>query len=213
MPDMFFPVLTQEIKLILESADKLNDDRKQLLDEAAGLLAGLYRSEQKIVLNFICTHNSRRSQLSESWAYAAAGYFELHKIQAVSGGTEATAFNARAVLALQKNGFQITKTTESSNPVYVVQAGPAMSVQKQYSKKYDSSMGTGEKFVAIMTCDHADQNCPFIPEALARISMNFVDPGKSDGTAQEAAIYLERSREIAANIFYMFAGLKKLVGV
>jgi arsenate reductase len=211
--DMFYPVLAQEVKEILQTVDQIEDERKKALNEAAHLLSGLYGVEQKLVLNFICTHNSRRSQLSESWAYVASNYFQLNKIHAVSGGTEATAFNERAVLALQKCGFLITKATESSNPFYLVQAGPDIPVQKQYSKRYDDALGHGEKFVAIMTCDHADHNCPYIPEALARISMNFVDPGKSDGTPGEAEVYLQRSREIAANLFYLFNQVKKLAGV
>lgn len=211
--DMFYPVLAQQVKEILQTVDQIEDERKKALNDAAHLLSGLYKVEQKLVVNFICTHNSRRSQLSESWAYAAANYFQLDKIHAVSGGTEATAFNERAVLALQKCGFRITKASESPNPIYLVHAGPEISVQKQYSKRYDDALGHGEKFVAIMTCDHADQNCPYIPEALARISMNFVDPGKSDGTPDEAAVYFQRSREIAANLFYLFAQVKKLSGV
>ena len=55
-----------------------------------------------------------------------------------------------------------------------------------------------------MTCDHADENCPFIQGTEQRISVNYIDPKEFDGTEQEAAKYDERSSQIASEMFYIF---------
>ena len=43
-----------------------------------------------VKLTFICTHNSRRSHLSQVWAMTAAAHYGLAKVESYSGGTEAT---------------------------------------------------------------------------------------------------------------------------
>ena len=53
-------------------------------------------------LTFVCTHNSRRSLLCQTFGSAAAAYFGIHGVETFSGGTEATAFNSRAVAALRR---------------------------------------------------------------------------------------------------------------
>ena len=46
-----------------------------------------------IQLMFVCTHNSRRSHISQQRAQASAAYLNVDNVQTFSGGTEATAFN------------------------------------------------------------------------------------------------------------------------
>ena len=59
----------------------------------------------------------------------------------------------------------------------------------------------------MISCSHADENCPFIPGAEKRISLPYEDPKASDNTADEAKIYDERSIQIATEMKYVFGGL------
>jgi hypothetical protein len=82
-------------------------ERRQALDRLAGFIAERAASARSSRLTFICTHNSRRSQMSQIWAEAAAARFGVSGVETYSGGTEATAFNPRAVAAMGRAGFRI----------------------------------------------------------------------------------------------------------
>jgi arsenate reductase (thioredoxin) len=56
-----------------------------------------------------------------------------------------------------------------------------------------------------MTCDEADQDCPFVKGAALRISLPYEDPKVADGTPEEAARYDARSRQIATEMLYLFS--------
>jgi arsenate reductase len=60
-----------------------------------------------------------------------------------------------------------------------------------------------------MTCDHADENCPFIPGAEKRFPLRFEDPKAFDDSPQEKKMYSERSHQIAAELFYLFEKVAK----
>ncbi len=155
-------------------------------------------------LNFICTHNSRRSQFSQIWAQLAA---DMHGIEAdcFSGGVEVTAFNERAVESMKRAGFKVTKNGEE-NPKYYLFYSDDASPIVTYSKLYDE-MGS-DPYAAVMTCSHADENCPFIPAAEIRIPVRYEDPKAFDDSPQEAEKYDERSLQIASEMFYVFSKIK-----
>ena len=62
----------------------------------------------------------------------------------------------------------------------------------------------GEAFAALMVCADADEACPFVPGADARFAIPFEDPKAFDGTDLEAAMYDERCRQIATELFFVF---------
>jgi len=47
--------------------------------------------------------------MGQLWISVAAAYYGLPKVDTFSGGTAITAFNPRAVKALQDLGFEITR--------------------------------------------------------------------------------------------------------
>jgi arsenate reductase len=176
----------------------------------AELLALSQYVQQKVVagqlvsLTFICTHNSRRSHLSQLWAQAAAYYFGVPGVQTYSGGTEATAFHPNAVRAVEAAGFRVEKTGAEANPVYLVYYAEGQPPVRAFSKRYDEGGNPAAGFAAVMTCIHADENCPFIPGAV-RISLPYEDPKAFDGTPGEAAAYAGRCRQIARELLYAFS--------
>src|SRR5688572_28242977 len=114
------PELIETVERLAIDFDKIPEDRKKLLLELAHFIDEKNRDPQPVSLNFICTHNSRRSHMAQLWAQASAFYYDVSGITSYSGGTEATAFNPRAVEAMRIVGFQIAKTSHGANPLYEV---------------------------------------------------------------------------------------------
>ncbi|MDV7401328.1 hypothetical protein RZS08_58465, partial [Arthrospira platensis SPKY1] len=72
-------------------------ERQAVLDDLADWIRETRSNGENAPLVFICTHNSRRSHLAQIWMATMARYFGLEHVATYSGGTEATAFNPRAV--------------------------------------------------------------------------------------------------------------------
>jgi arsenate reductase (thioredoxin) len=202
------PGLNHYVSNIQAEYDLISSDRKTLLAGMAEYIQKKADAGEAVHLVFICTHNSRRSHMSQLWAQAAAHHYGIAQVHTYSGGTEATAFNPRAVKAMQEAGFDISVKVPGENPVYTATYAPEISATEIFSKQYDHEVNPTGGFAALMTCSHADQNCPFIPGAEARIAIPFDDPKDFDGTAKEEEAYRERCRQIAREIFYTFSQVR-----
>lgn len=186
---------------------EISNDRKAILSSLIESILKKQESKENIRLNFICTHNSRRSQIAQIWAQTAAWYYGV-KVECFSGGTEVTAFNNSAVETMSRHGFRIISKGEE-NPVYFVFHSEDSDPVIAFSKAYDDGINPARNFIAVMTCADADENCPFIPGAETRIPVQYEDPKAFDGTPEEAQKYNERSFQIAAEMFYVFSKIKK----
>jgi arsenate reductase len=165
-------------------------------------------SKQEIRLNFICTHNSRRSHLSQVWAQTLAYYFNIKNVFCYSGGTEITALFPMAAKTLENTGFEIDTIAEGSNPIYALKYAADAHPILGFSKKFDSSFNPNSNFAAVLTCSSADQECPYIANAEVRIPMTFEDPKAFDNTPQQAEKYNERSLQIATELKSVFSKIK-----
>ncbi|PWG04988.1 low molecular weight phosphatase family protein [Polaribacter aquimarinus] len=191
-------------------SSKLSEERYILLQNIASKIRDEYVKNSVVNLNFICTHNSRRSQLGQVWSFFAADYFGLN-INSFSGGTEVTAFYRNTVKTLQKTGFSFKIADFShQNPKYVISFEGSQKSILGFSKRYDHP-DNKNPFIAITTCNNADTNCPFIPEASERFHLPFVDPKFSDGTEQQDEIYLKTNQQIASEIFIIFSEVERLI--
>jgi arsenate reductase (thioredoxin) len=188
--------------------DQIPADRKEQLQKMTRYVEDCAKANKPARFTFICTHNSRRSHLAQLWAATAAVYYKVPAVKTFSGGTEATAFNPRAVAALQRAGLKITKRSEDANPKYEVEIGQGIEPQLCFSKVYDQLPNPQNDFCAVMTCSTADKNCPIVKGASLRIAIPYDDPKEFDGTPQEASKYDERCRQIAREIFYLFSQVK-----
>jgi arsenate reductase len=200
MKNTFYSPLLKTIATLPISAITL--ERKALLEEMAEYLREKLSTGQEIRLNFICTHNSRRSQFSQIWAQTAAAYYGIEAL-CYSGGVEVTAFNPRGVSAIRRDGFKLVQK-EGNNPVYFVFYSEEEEPIVAFSKVYDDAINAPKDFAAVMTCDHADENCPFIPGAEKRFPLRYEDPKAFDDSSQEEQMYTERSHQIGAELFYLF---------
>lgn len=199
--------LLNPIQEFIEALDtaNLSEERKTVLQPLIDYINSKKKEEKPIQLNFICTHNSRRSHLAQIWAQTMAEYFGIKSIKCYSGGTEATAVYPMVVETLENTGFEISKEGDSKNPVYSIKYALEKTPIIAFSKKYDDEANPAADFAAIMTCSQADEGCPFVAGSEKRISIMYEDPKISDGTPQQKEVYLERSIQIATEMKFIFS--------
>lgn len=196
--------IARYIERALLHVGEVPKSRERLLDELAAIVGQKCRSGEVADLVFICTHNSRRSQMGQIWGAVAAAYFGIDGVRTYSGGTEVTAFNPRAVAALARAGFEIA-SPGAANPRYRVAFSEDEPAVECFSKTYDDAHNPADGFVAIMTCSDADEACPVVHGAAARLPIRYDDPKVADGTPGEAALYDARCRQIATEMLYAFS--------
>jgi len=181
------------------------------LNSFANYILGKVKENTEVNLIFICTHNSRRSIMSQIWAQTGAEYFGIPNIVCYSGGTESTAFNPRALKAVEKAGFKIEKKDNSENPIYLVYYSDDKEPLECFSKVYSDKFNPQKDFAAIMTCSDADANCPVVFGAEARFSIRYNDPKEYDGTELETKKYNERFDEIGKEMLFVFDMVSKKI--
>jgi arsenate reductase (thioredoxin) len=183
----------------------ISDTRKLVLQPLIDFIQAKVSNEEEIRINFICTHNSRRSHLSQIWTQTMASYFNIKNVFCYSGGTEATALFPMAAETLKNSGFEIKTLSEGNNPVYSIKYGENEHPVIGFSKKMDDDFNPKFGFAAIMTCDSANEACPIVLGAEKRIPITFEDPKAFDNTPQQAEKYYERSLQMATELFYTFS--------
>ncbi|MBT8280473.1 MAG: arsenate reductase ArsC [Muriicola sp.] len=108
----------------------------------------------------LCTGNSCRSQMAHGYLNKLLG----DQAKVYSAGIETHGLNPGAVAIMKEDGIDITSHT---------------------SNHVDEYEGVKWDFI-ITVCDHAKENCPFIPAPHAkRLHHNFFDPSKVKGSENE----------------------------
>lgn len=189
----------------ITSFQNINEERKATLQPLIDFIQHKIKSKEPININFICTHNSRRSHLSQIWAQVAAAHFQIPNVYCYSGGTEETTLFPKVAETLTNQGFSIFKIADTLNPIYAIKYSDNAVPVIGFSKKYNSPFNPISAFAAVMTCSQADGGCPFIAGAEKRIPITFEDPKISDNTAEQSKVYAERSLQIATEMFYVFS--------
>jgi arsenate reductase len=199
--------LSKTIKSIEEIA--VSNERKQVLNPLVDYIQNKVNANEEIRLNFICTHNSRRSHLSQIWAQTMAFQFGINNVFCYSGGTEVTVMFPKVGETLVNQGFQIQKLSEEQNSVYAVKFDVNQHPIICFSKTYFDDFNPKTNFGAIMTCNNADEGCPMVFGAEARFPIKYDDPKAFDGTDVMNEKYAERSLQIASEMHYVFSQIKK----
>lgn len=197
--------LQQYVEQIVDNFASIEATRQNRLKEVSDYISSKRENRKKLALTFICTHNSRRSHFSQIWAQLAAFYYEIQAIECYSGGTEATAFNIRAVEAIQRCGILVKADSAAENPVYSLQYAEGEAEIVAFSKKYNDPRNPQSDYAAIMTCSDADENCPIVFGADKRFPVTYTDPKEADDTPEETATYDLRCKQIATEMFYIFS--------
>ena len=188
--------------------DNIPEERKTQLQEIGSFLISSLDHHEKFSALFVCTHNSRRSHLADTWFKYGLVYYGIHSFSSYSGGTEATAFNENAISALRRAGFTIEYDESSENPIVSITPGN-FPVWKMQSKKYTHKINPQTDFVAIMVCSDADRSCPIVEGAEGRFSLPYNDPRYYDNTPAMEFQYDKTVVEIATEMLYLADYLKK----
>lgn len=188
--------------------ENISNDRKNILQPLIDYIQGKVNSKKPVNLNFICTHNSRRSHLSQVWAQTSALFYNIDNVHCYSGGTQETALFPKVAETLENQGLQILKIADNINPIYAIKFDENCLPIIGFSKKYDDAYNPNSNFAAILTCSQADDGCPFIAGAERRIPITYEDPKISDGTTNQTEVYQQRSIEIATEMMYVFSQIK-----
>ena len=186
---------------------EISDSRKLILKELVKYINTKRASKSEVNLNFICTHNSRRSQFCQIWAETASAYYNK-KVYCYSGGLEITEVNINAVNTIKKCGFDVIKSG-SKNPSYdLYYSDNRMKSISIYSKLYNDPVNKANSFAAVTTCSDAEENCPFILNAEKRFFLQYNDPKSFDNSPYKAEKYNECSLQIASELFYIFRNVE-----
>ena len=199
--DKFNPRLLSTIKTVI--SHEIAASRKPILNELIKYINSKVASESEVHLNFICTHNSRRSQFCQIWAETASAYYNK-KTYCYSGGLVVTEFNVNAVNTMKKCGFDVIKSG-SKNPTYsLYYSNSRVRPISVFSKLYNDPANKANSFAAITTCSDAEENCPFILNAEKRIFLQYDDPKLFDNLPNKMEKYFDCSLQIASELFYVF---------
>lgn len=204
------PILFEDIEKTIKQLrpDTISETRKEVLQPLADYIQSKVNNNLEIRINFICTHNSRRSHLSQIWAQTIASYFAIKNVFCYSGGTEATAVYPMVIKTLNQSGFKINALSNDKNPIYSIKYSNNEHPIIGFSKTLDDDFNPQSQFAAIMTCSQADGGCPFIAGAEQRIPITFEDPKAFDNTPQQEEKYNERSLQIATEMLFVFSQIK-----
>ena len=201
-----FQNLSKTIEII--SQISVSEERKVGIQPLVEYIQKKVNSNEVIRLNFICTHNSRRSHLSQIWAQTMAFHFGIKSVFCYSGGTEATAMFPKVGEILANQGFEIQQLSEDENPVYAIKYSENEAPIIAFSKTYFDDFNPKTNFGAIMTCNSADEGCPMVLGAEARFPIKYEDPKAFDGKTEMNEKYTERSLQIASEMYYVFNQIK-----
>lgn len=127
----------------------------------------------------LCTGNSCRSQI----AHGYLNHFTENNIKIFSAGIETHGINPGAAAIMKEDGIDISAHTSNNVTEYA-------------QIEFD--------FI-ITVCDHANENCPFIPSKNAvRLHHNFFDPSKVTGSDDDKYKAFLRAREEIKNYVRLF---------
>jgi hypothetical protein len=197
------PNLRAHADYLTTTFDQIDPAHREAGEKLARWIAANHVPGKPLHVTFICTGNSRRSILGASMGNLAAAYAGMPEVRFHSGGTTPSAFNPRAIAALEAVGFAIKPTGKQAprgeprteNPVYHVAWGDGFETL-EFSKHYGDASNPQNGFAALMVCSEADEGCPFVKGAALRVSMPYLDPKIYDDGAYEGAKYAERRDDI-----------------
>lgn len=187
------------------SPENITSERKGELSLLTDYIRDKQSKGETIRLNFICTHNSRRSHLSQIWAQTMAYHFGMKDVFCYSGGTEATAMFPKVAETLAKQGFDILQLSKAPNPVYAVKYASNEHPVICFSKEYSHAFNPSHSYGAVVTCSSADEACPIVFGADARFPVRYDDPKAFDNSDLMDAKYAERSLQIGEEMWFAFS--------
>ncbi len=121
-------------------------------------------------LIILCTGNSCRSQIAEGYFR----HFASDQLNVYSAGIETHGVNSGAIKVMDEDGIDISAHTSNN-------------IEEYLDIDFDH---------IVTVCDHAKENCPYIPGTGERSHYNFPDPAKATGTEEEILSSFRSTRDM-----------------
>jgi arsenate reductase len=189
-------------QILLSQSELMSAAHQETLNALSIDVVNARKKNKLAEIAFICTHNSRRSQIAEIWFKLFLYSKKIPIIQVHSAGTEATALNHRVANAFNDLGISLETSELHDNPKFKLSGFEALNDNLFYSKTIDDIQEQYGSLFAVMVCSDADENCPYIP-GVTRYSLPFIDPKYADDTPQEEAAYGASVSEIGICMAYL----------
>lgn len=187
-----------------------SQDRMPILEA----IAQSFSQENDLKVNFICTHNSRRSHFSEVLFRTAALYYGLKNVYTFSGGTESTALFPEVAQSFARHGFKVLPIqayNQQAYKIFIENLEKEDTTPVLFSKKYNNEYNAQENYHAVMVCDSANESCPIVHGSKKRHSLMFVDPKKSDGELNQSHVYDNTLALIASELAFVARRVRELI--
>jgi hypothetical protein len=217
------PQVREHADFLTTSFDMISEAHRLAAHNLADWIASNYKPGQPLDVIAVCTANSRRSFLAETMGNIAAAYYGMPEVRFHSGGMASSAFNVRAIKTLKEIGVEIEPAgreaprgePKTPNPVYRVRWGTPANTggssfeALEFSKQFSDPANPQQGFAALVVCAEADDECPVVKGAAARISMHFLDPKIYDDGAYESRKYTERRDDMGRVLLSAMLQAKK----
>ncbi len=167
---------------------KPSHKQRERLEKVINQINKLLDTSRSIV--FICTHNSRRSQLCEFWAKYFSNHYEKN-LNFYSAGVEKTEVYNGVFKALLRCGIK------RLNNKLIVEKKSIRLESKTLEEIHLKS------FISIFNCSDAEKNCPIDFRSIANINLKYEDPKRFDGSSLEEDEYFKTSYKIARELNYI----------
>src|SRR5690625_2893910 len=180
------PTMFSEIEQVIKGLNPqtISTERKAILQPLTEFIQSKVSNQQDIRINFICTHSSRRSHLSQVWAQTLAHYFNVKNVFCYSAGTERTALFPMVAETLRNWCYQIKSISNSEVLVERIKYTCNQQPRSELSKRLDDEFNPKSEFATIRTGASANEDCPFVSGAEKRMPITVEDPKASENTAQ-----------------------------
>jgi arsenate reductase len=214
------PKLKAHADLLATQFDMIEERHRKSADSLVAWLVKNYQAGQPVHIIVICTGNTRRSMLGATMGNVAAAYCGLPNVRFHSGGTEPEAINPRTIATLKEIGIKFEPTGKEAehgkkgleNPIYRVVWGNHLETT-EFSKRYTDPANPQSNFAAILVCSEAEDACPRVAGASARIPLLYLDPKAFDGALFESAKYAERRDDIGRMMINIMTQVRRQLEV
>ena len=204
-----YPILDEYVRDFPEEFRKIPEDRRYRLNEIIYFLEEQEVNEAPWQLLFISTNQSTVSQMAQVWSKAAAYYFGFTDLQSYSGGLDPADISVSTIKALEKAGFIVYRTDVSGTEVYRVKYSFNLQPILTFPKKINHVRNPQSDFMAVIVDENADLNIQNIKGTYHRLFLNYDDPIGYEGSELEDEMFDESCRQVAVEMFYVFARLRK----
>ena len=191
------------LNTVLPQVYQLKESRFKILDSLAKEVIVAIHEDGIANLVFVCTHNSRRSQMAQLSLQLFLQEVGIDKVKVFSCGTEKTLIPNQTQSLFKSLGLNLD--TQNDGSIIIDQKITL------FSKTHEDPT-LPPRSISIMVCDQASEACPFVPNFNKRVSLEYADPKYADGSIDEEKAYRKSWNKISTEMAYLSLKLDELMG-